>query len=333
VFSFAPARRGLRLNAATDILISNCKKEALISSNSTISQQSMTRFVAVILILITSFSMASWAAGQVPARGPSSQNSQAEQPPGQAAPPLPNPGSKAFLHSFSQDEWRIWTSPFRQSTYGSHTVKKYGIPFLLISVAAIATDHQTADLLPNTEDQTKWSRRVSQLGAAYTLAGITGGSYLLGRMKGNDHLRETGWLGLQALAHTQIVVFAIKQATNRERPPSHDDHGSFWKGGDSFPSGHSAASFAVATVFAYEYKDHIAVPITAYTLASAVAASRLSAQRHWVSDIFVGGSMGFLLGRYVYKTHHDPNLPGSPVSHLIPEFGVSRRGFVCVWGL
>ena len=298
------------------------------------SRQSSTPFVAVILILLASLSTASLAAGQAAPQSPSPRNAQDEPATsGQAAPPPSNAKSQSFLRSFSQDEWRIWSSPFRQSTYGSHTVKKYGIPFLLISVAAIATDHQTADLLPNTEDQTKWSRRVSQLGAAYTLAGITGGSYLLGRMKGNDHLRETGWLGLQALAHTQIVVFAIKQATNRERPPSHDNHGSFWKGGDSFPSGHSAASFAVATVFAYGYKDHIAVPITAYTLASAVAASRLSAQRHWVSDIFVGGSMGFLLGRYVYKTHHDPNLPGSPVSHLIPEFGVSRRGFVCVWGL
>ena len=333
MFSFASARSCLRLNAATDILISNCKKEALIPSNSTISQQSMTRFVAVILILIATFSMASWAAGEAPAQVPPSQNSQAEQPPGQAAPRLLDSGSKAFLHSFSQDEWRIWTSPFRRSSYGSHTVKKYGIPFLLISAAAIATDHKTADLLPNTEDQTKWSRRVSQLGAAYTLAGITGGSYLLGRMNESDHLRETGWLGLQALAHTQIVVFAIKQATNRERPLTHDGYGSFWEGGDSFPSGHAATSFAVATVFAYEYRDHIAVPITAYTLASAVAASRLSAQRHWVSDIFVGGSMGFLIGRYVYKIHHDPNLPGSPVSRLIPEFGVGRRGIFCVWNL
>jgi len=318
------------LTASTDNLIFNCKKEVLIPSNSTISRQSMSRLVAVMLILSTSLSMGSSAAGQVPS-APSAQASQEEQTHGQSLPP--DPKSQPFLQTFSQDEWRMWTSPFRRSTYRSHTVKKYGLPFLLITVAAIATDQHTADLLPNTADQTKWSRRVSQLGAAYTLAGITGGSYLLGRMKGSDHLRETGWLGLQALAHTQIFVFAIKQASNRERPLPHDGGGGFWEGGDSFPSGHSAASFAVATVFAQEYRDHIAVPITAYSVASAVAVSRLSAQRHWVSDIFVGSSMGFLIGRYVYKTHHDPNLPGSPVSRLIPEFGASRRGFVCVWGL
>ena len=228
----------------------------------------------------------------------------------------------------------MWTSPFHRSTYGSKTVRKYGIPFLLISAAALATDPWTADLLPNTTEQTKWSGRVSQLGAAYTLAGISGATYLLGRVKGNEHFKETGFLGLQAIAHTQIFVFALKQATNRERPATHEKQPTFWRGGNSFPSGHAATSFAVATVFAYEYRHHIAVPITAYSLATAVAVSRLSAQRHWVSDIFVGSSMGFLIGRYVYKNHHNPDLPGSPVSRtsrLIPEFGFGARGLLLAW--
>jgi membrane-associated phospholipid phosphatase len=302
-----------------------------------VSQQFITRLVAVILILFASSSMVSPAAGQVPAPTPSSQNPQEAQEPEQTSPPAPSKTkSQSFLRSFSQDEWRMWSSPFRGSTYGSHTVRKYGIPFLLLSGAAIATDPWTADLLPNTTEQTKWSRRVSQVGAAYTLAGICGGSYLLGHVGGNEHMKETGWLGLQAIAHTQIFVFALKQATNRVRPATHDKHPTFWRGGDSFPSGHSATSFAVATVFAYEYRHHIAVPITAYSLATLVAFSRFSGQKHWVSDVFVGGSMGFLIGRFVYKNHHNPDLPGSPVSRtsrLIPEVGVSGRGFFCIWNL
>lgn len=299
------------------------------------SQQFITRLVAVILILIACSSMVSPAAGQVPAPAPSSQNPQEAQEPEQTSPPAPpKTPSQSFLRSFSQDEWRMWSSPFRGSTYGTHTVRKYGIPFLLLSGAAIATDPWTADLLPNTTEQTKLSRRVSQVGAAYTLAGISGATYLLGQVKGNEHMKETGWLGLQAIAHTQIFVFALKQATNRVRPATHDKHPTFWRGGDSFPSGHSATSFAVATVFAYEYRQHIAVPITAYSLATLVAFSRFSGQKHWVSDVFVGGSMGFLIGRFVYKNHHNPDLPGSPVSRtsrLIPEVGVSGRGFFCIW--
>lgn len=228
----------------------------------------------------------------------------------------------------------MWSSPFRARNYSSHTVKKYVIPMALLSGALIATDRKTGDLLPNTKDQTKWSGRVSQLGAAYTVAGLSGATFLLGEVTKDDHLKETGWLSLQAMAHSQAAVFAIKQLTNRARPVSGDGRGGFWSGGNSFPSGHATTSFALATVFAYEYRDHLAVPITAYTLASAVAASRLSARRHWVSDIVVGGSMGFLIGRFVYKRHHDPTLPGSrvnPSSRMMPEFGFGSGGVALAW--
>jgi hypothetical protein len=141
------------------------------------------------------------------------------------------------------------------ATIDSHTMKKYGLPFLLISGALIATDHKTADLLPNTENQTKWRGRVSQLGAAYSLAGFSGATYLIGKATKDEHKKEAGILGLEALAHTQVLVLGLKAITQRERPLDENPSGTgFWKGGDAFPSGHSASSFAVATVFAYEYR-------------------------------------------------------------------------------
>lgn len=224
--------------------------------------------------------------------------------------------------------------PISKGSYSSHTVKKYVIPFTILSSALIATDTKTGDLLPNSLDQTRWSGRVSQIGAFYSLAGLSAGTFLLGKATGNKHAEESGWLALHAIAHTQIVVFALKQMPNRERPLTHQGRGGFWSGGDSFPSGHAATSFAVATVFAYEYRNHIAVPITAYTLASAVAASRLSAQRHWISDIVVGGATGFLIGRFVYKRHHDPSLPGSPVNRtdrLVPQVSFGSRTVSLDW--
>jgi hypothetical protein len=244
------------------------------------------------------------------------------------------PPKQSILRTLASDEWSIWSSPFRAKSYSSHTVKKYVIPMALLSGVLIATDRKTGDLLPNTEDQTKWSGRVSQIGAAYTLAGFSGATLLVGELIKDQHAKEAGWLSLQAIAHSQAVVFGIKQATNRQRPVTGDGRGGFWAGGDSFPSGHATTTFAVATVFAYEYRHHIAVPITAYTLATAVAASRMSARRHWVSDIVVGGSMGFLIGRFVYKRHHDPTLPGSVVnraSRMMPEFGFGAGGVALAW--
>jgi hypothetical protein len=239
---------------------------------------------------------------------------------------------KTLPKRFVADEWQMWTSPFRAGQRG-HTLTKYVIPFAAASAALIATDQKTADLWPNTSDQTKWSGRVSQFGASYTLAGISGGTYLLGRFSRNDHLRETGLLGLEALGHAQLAVFVIKEITNRERPIDNDGGRSFWRGGTSFPSGHAASSFAVATVFAYEYRDHIAVPITAYSLAGLVSISRLGARRHWVSDVAVGSALGFLVGRFTYKRNHDPSLPGSKIQSMVPQVGIGGGQFVLSWRL
>jgi len=283
-----------------------------------------------VLAIVSTLFITSAAAQTTPLGTPPSGAQPAQHEPGE----LFNPHPVRFVRKFAKEEYRIWTSPFRPSNYDSHAIKKYVVPFVVISGALIATDLRTAQALPNTADQTKWSGRVSQIGAAYTLAGISGATFLLGQATKNDHARETGLLALEALAHAQGVVFGVKQITNRARPVDNDQERGFWKGGNSFPSGHAASAFSVAAVFAYEYREHIAVPITAYALASVVSASRLGARRHWFSDVFVGGSTGFLLGRYVYKKHHDPRLPGSPVQRThgwTPDIGIGHNGVALAW--
>jgi len=215
------------------------------------------------------------------------------------------------------------------------------VPFALITGALIATDHQTADLLPNTADQSTWSLRISQIGAPYTLAGMAAAMYLISRATGDKKARETGFLGAEAIAHSQLLTLGLKYATQRERPLDYhaNQHGgiAFFRGGDSFPSGHSSGSFALATVFAYEYgHDHKWVPFVSYGLASVVAASRMSAQKHWVSDIFVGSTMRFLVGRFVYRNHHDSRIDGympSRSERLIPQIGFTGRGGTLTWQL
>ncbi len=242
------------------------------------------------------------------------------------------PDQQPFVRDFLRDEIQMWSSPFRRSSYSTRTFSKYVVPFALLTGALIATDHQTADLLPNTKDQSKWSLRVSQIGAPYTLAGMAGGVYLIGRATKDKKARETGFLAAEAIAHSQLLTVGMKYITQRERPLDFKAKGgggtAFWKSGDSFPSGHSSGSFALATVFAYEYgPDHRWVPYASYGLASVVAASRLSGQKHWVSDISVGSTMGFLVGRYVYKHHHAGG------DHLVPQVGFGAGQVSLSWQL
>lgn len=293
----------------------------------------MCRHFLNVSILITVTALAPLSPAQDTSRSDAEQNEQELN-----IPRSSDPGKAPFFRNFLYSESQMWTSPFRRGNYDTPAVKKYVIPFALISTALIATDRKTRDYLPNTNDQTVWSGRVSQLGASYTLAGASGAMYLFGKVTGDKHARETGWLALEAIAHTQLVVFGIKQITNRRRPVTDEARGGFWSGGDSFPSGHSATSFAVASVFAYEYREHIAVPIAAYSIAALISASRVSARRHWASDIFVGGSMGFLIGRHIYRHRHNPDLPGSivrpgRVRRLAPELGFGMSGPSLTWNL
>jgi membrane-associated phospholipid phosphatase len=87
--------------------------------------------------------------------------------------------------------------------------------------------------------------------------------------------------------------------------------------GFSFPSGHSAGTFAAATIFQQHLGWKAAVPT--YTVASIVAVSRMHDQRHFASDVVAGATEGIIIGRSV--TWHGRNFYASPM--LLPKgYGV-----------
>ncbi len=101
--------------------------------------------------------------------------------------------AKDLFHDFFVDEYRMWTSPFRVSDYDSHTMVKYGFPFLAASAALIATDRYTTGAIPPSRGKTFiWSGRISQAGAPYTLAAATGALFLISKATHENHLAETG---------------------------------------------------------------------------------------------------------------------------------------------
>jgi membrane-associated phospholipid phosphatase len=75
----------------------------------------------------------------------------------------------------------------------------------------------------------------------------------------------------------------------RERP----DHSN----NVSFPSGHAAGAFAVATVLTSHYGWKAAIP--AYIGATYVAAARVHDNKHYLSDVTFGAAMGIAGGRTV----------------------------------
>jgi membrane-associated phospholipid phosphatase len=211
------------------------------------------------------------------------------------------PLGKKFVKNFLLDQKDIWTSPFHMKRSDA----KWWLLFGTATGALIATDHWTSRQLPNTNDQTRFSARVSDVGALYTVVPVTAAFYLGGVLTDNAKARETGLLGAEALADGLVVFEVLKLATQRQRPLTDGGHGQFFHGGDSFPSGHTMAAFALASVIAHEYRNKKVVPVIAYGLATLVGATRFSARKHFASDVVAAGAMGWFVGTYVFETNQE----------------------------
>jgi len=246
------------------------------------------------------------------------------------------PLTTKLARNILMDQKDIWTSPFHMNRHDA-------IPWIVFGAATgalIAGDRHIARQLPNTVDQVAISKDVSNVGAVYTVLPITAGLYIGGAISHNPKARETGILGGEAALDSLIVVAVLKSVTQRPRPLESNGNGSFFTGGGSFPSGHSAEAWALASVVALEYNKNILYPITAYGLASLVSFSRLSGQQHFASDIVAGSAIGWFIGRYVFQTHVDhsihrrsPSKLGVLRPQVIPQFdpATSTRGVVLSW--
>jgi membrane-associated phospholipid phosphatase len=231
------------------------------------------------------------------------------------AQPLPTPQAKPspslerrFFANVLRDERAIWTSPFHLSRGDTKWVAPLGLSTALL----IATDRRSAgEMAEGGDNQTRLriSRDISRAGDFYTTGGIAATFYLVGRTTKNARARETGLLGAEALINGGIVSTALKAISQRPRPRVDDASGEFFDRGNSFPSGHAISAWSLATVVAYEYGQHRPlVRFGAYGLATAVGLSRYTGRNHFLSDVLVGSAIGYGIGRYVYRTHHDPSL-------------------------
>ncbi len=117
-------------------------------------------------------------------------------------------------------------------------------------------------------------------------------TYMVGRIFDKPCVVSVGRDLVKAELMAEGLTFAVKQATRRSRPEG---------GGYSFPSGHTTATFATATVLQQHYGWKVGIP--AYAVATYVAASRVEMKRHYLSDVAFGAALGIVAGRTVSVGH------------------------------
>lgn len=219
-----------------------------------------------------------------------------------------------------RDQRQIWTSPAHVRLGHADWL----VPYAGLTAGFLVTDRDASLHLPNSPSTLQHYRDFSNYGLA-GMGGAVGGLYLWGKATDDPHKQEAGILSGEAAANALIITEILKYATGRERPTLDASRGKFWKGGDSFPSGHAVFSWAAASVISHEYPGPF-TKILAYGAAAAISISRVEGKRHFPSDAFVGSGIGWLAGWQAYRAHHHPEVGGSGAEDLSdsPQIATDR---------
>ena len=166
-----------------------------------------------------------------------------------------------------------------------------------LALAVHPADQSVNEAMVNSDFAHDFFKFGSYLGELYTLLPAAATVYAVGRVKDEPKVSHMGMDLLRSLAVSEALVNALKYSTQRERPDG--------SGKTSFPSGHASDTFAFATALERHLGWKGAVP--AYIFSSYVAISRLPDNRHWLSDVVFGSSVGIIAGRTV--TRHGREFP------------------------
>ena len=215
----------------------------------------------------------------------------------------------------------------QQVTYPFHATKKdwrnaaiFGAATIGLSFVDEPVSKFFVDLSGRSKTVSSTSHFITSFGGlyeVYTIAALT----TYGFVFKNEKIKSTAFLATQAYITAGAIETVLKYLTSRQRPDYIDPktnmsdptfHGPFYKfsqqttgtSNSSFPSGHTTAVFAAATVYAMEYRHHPWIPIFAYSFATAVGISRMTESKHWPTDVLVGAALGILSGTQVVHNYH-----------------------------
>lgn len=220
---------------------------------------------------------------------------------------------KLLVPNILHDQKPIWTFPLKVAE-GKHWKPLVGIT--LATVGLVVLDPYSEPYFRNSPGFSAYKTgplRGRNTTLAVTLTPVA--FYLTGLAKHSRHSQNTALLAAEGIADTQLLSLVMKHIDGRLTPSDIPPHGNFrdtwfkYKGtftnGGSFPSGHAASAFAVATVIANRYRQHRWIPWFSYGAAAFVALTRVPDQAHFPSDVFMGTVLGYTISHFVVLRRHN----------------------------
>lgn len=213
--------------------------------------------------------------------------------------------NKVFFKSLVRDAHDMVRTPFhsnkKQLLIGAGVVSLVAGSFLMDDEINNLTNRNRDD------DAEFWFNYMANpFGNLYSYTFVAGW-YFKGIMENDKRSKNVALNATKAVLINTVISQLVKHSMKRTRPfqmydadaddsfnPFEDD-----KTNDSFYSGHTSTAFAIATVFADEYKEHKWVPYLAYGLATSAATARIYLNKHWISDVTAGAAIGYYIGKVV----------------------------------
>ncbi len=204
--------------------------------------------------------------------------------------------------------------------------------FMVGTVAIAPLDVRLAAVLQKPGAQE--NQLLGTSATAFKFLGIPGtvvigvGLYVLGRADGQLRVQDLGLHSVEAVLLGTAASFGIKMLAGRARPyvdlrnPHNFQLARGFSGDDfqSFPSGHTTAAFAFASVLSRETQmwwpdSRWYIGTAAYAGATLVGVSRMYDNMHWASDVLGGAAIGTLFGLKVVKYNHSH--PGNRIDRAL----------------
>ncbi len=141
----------------------------------------------------------------------------------------------------------------------------------------------------------------NEFGEKKYLAPATLATWAIAEAIDDERLSTTAMNSAKALICGAILTESTKFIAGRSRPDMNRGSLHFdafnGRGNDvkSFPSGHAFVAWSVFTPFAEEYSKWF------YVIPAGVSFARMYRNRHWFSDVVLGGGIGYFAGLYFHK--------------------------------
>jgi hypothetical protein len=229
---------------------------------------------------------------------------------GSALPSAPKPDIDVSWRTLPinilRDQKYVWLFPPNLAK-GHHLLPTLGV--VGITAGLIAADPPSMRYFGRTNDFHRYTETLNGTFTGAVMGAVPASMYVFGLVRHDSYAETTALLAGEAYTDSAIPHMAIKIVSRRLRPnavpPTSDYSDTFFRSsvsvfgkGSSFPSGHAAGAFSIATVMARRYGNHRWVPWAAYGIATVFSFSRLPAKAHFPSDVFLGAALGYTITRY-----------------------------------